>query len=52
MCRDSVSTFNLSHWTKPMSFEDPLYSGEDLSVISGKDLLSKDDMYIVSFTMK
>ncbi|KAG8192838.1 hypothetical protein JTE90_014618 [Oedothorax gibbosus] len=47
MCRDSVSTFNKSSWVKPTSFEEPLYSGDDLSIISGKNCLSKEDMYII-----
>ncbi len=48
MCRDSVSTFNFSQLSKPISYEEPLYSKDELLIISGRDHLYKKDMYMVS----
>ncbi|GFT22793.1 methylcrotonoyl-CoA carboxylase beta chain, mitochondrial [Nephila pilipes] len=47
MCRESVVTLNLHQYSKPTSFHEPLYSQKDLLLISGKDCLSKEDMYVI-----
>ncbi|GBN33714.1 putative methylcrotonoyl-CoA carboxylase beta chain, mitochondrial [Araneus ventricosus] len=47
MCRESVLTLNSPVYSKPNSYEEPLYSQKDLLLISGKDKLYKEDMYII-----
>ncbi|XP_055933668.1 uncharacterized protein LOC129963362 [Argiope bruennichi] len=47
MCRESVLTLNSLISSKPNSYQEPLYSSNDLLLISGKDKLCKEDMYII-----
>lgn len=47
MCRESVSSLNIPEISQPSSFNEPLYSIKDLSLISGKQVLSKKDMYVI-----
>ncbi|GFY53772.1 methylcrotonoyl-CoA carboxylase beta chain, mitochondrial [Trichonephila inaurata madagascariensis] len=47
MCRESVLTLNLHQYSKPTSYKEPLYSQKDLLLISGKNHLFKEDMYVI-----
>lgn len=48
MCRESVLSLNMPEAPLTQAFKDPLYSSRDLSLISGKNILYKEDMYAVS----
>lgn len=48
MCRESVLSLNMPEAPQSLSFQEPLYSASDLSLISGNSVLSKEDMYAVS----
>lgn len=47
MCRESVITLNLPQHPIANSFKEPLYPAEDLNILSGKEFLSKADMYLI-----
>lgn len=45
MCRETVLTLNIPSDSNEEQFLEPLYPIEDLDLLSGKDVLSKSDMY-------
>lgn len=47
MCRESILTLNVPADPNEAKFVEPLYPIDELEVLSGKDVLSKSDMYEV-----
>ncbi|XP_035208733.1 methylcrotonoyl-CoA carboxylase beta chain, mitochondrial-like isoform X2 [Stegodyphus dumicola] len=46
MCRESVLTLNLPQCSQ-ITYQEPLYSSKDLTIISGKETLCREDMYVI-----
>ncbi|XP_054718497.1 methylcrotonoyl-CoA carboxylase beta chain, mitochondrial-like [Uloborus diversus] len=47
LCRESILTLNVCEPSPKTSYKEPLYPADELTVISGKHKLSKEDMYMI-----